>query len=93
MTVYNDVHAPPPYSQGPSPHVYDTPEQQGAGALPAKEKLPDDAVVDVIPRKDVAYEKPVQADPPKKFFHKRNTLPNEYQQPRSTTPDADAELK
>ena len=65
-----------------------------AGALPTKEKMPDNAVVDIIPPKDaVGYETPIQADPPKKFFHKRNTLPIDYQQPRSTTPDGEADLK
>ena len=91
--MYNDVHAPPPYYDTPTPVVSDTPHGQQAGALPAKEKLPDDAVVDIVPPKDVGYEKPLQADAPKKFFHKRSTLPNEYQDPRSITPDAEAELK
>ncbi len=108
--MYNDVHDPPPYYQSspvrkpaasgtPGPPVYETPHQQQAEALPAKDKLPADAVVDVIPPKEVAYDTPVKAEAPKRFFHKRNTIPHEYQEPsnvgaqRSTTPEAEADMK
>jgi hypothetical protein len=110
FTVYNDVHAPPPYYESspvrkpavyetPPPHVYERPDEDQAGALPAKDKLPDDAVVDIIPPKEVALEKPVKADSPMKFFHKRGTIPNAYEVPdipgaqRSATPEDEADMK
>ena len=110
FTVYNDVHAPPPYYESspvhkpavyetPPPHVYERPDGDQAGALPAKDQLPDDAVVDIIPPKEVALEKPVKADSPMKFFHKRGTIPNAYEVPdipgaqRSATPEDEADMK
>ena len=106
--VYEDVNAPPPYSVNTpipqagansagyeTPHIYEMPDGDQAGALPAKENLPAGAVVDIVPPK---YEAPTKADSPVKFFHKRSK-PNSYEVPagaeggRSTTPDAEAELR
>ena len=108
-TVYNDVNAPPPYyANAPAqkqaatngaayqtPHHYERPEDMQAGALPAKEQLPDGAMVDIIPPKEATNEK---ADAPVKFFHRRSQ-PNQYEVPeihgaqRSATPEDEAELK
>ena len=66
-----------------------------AGALPSKERLPDGAMVDIIPPKEATNEK---ADAPVKFFHRRSQ-PNQYEVPeirgaqRSATPEDEAELK
>ncbi|XP_028394968.1 LOW QUALITY PROTEIN: uncharacterized protein LOC114519101 [Dendronephthya gigantea] len=107
--VYNDVHAPPPSYYASSPvhqptgevppcPVYETPDDDQAGALPVKEKLPEDAVVDIIPPKqvNVTNEKPLKADSPVKFFHKR-TNPNVYEVPDGSfsqpAADTEAELR
>ena len=107
--VYNDVNAPPPYYETSpvrkpaatngaayeTPHVYERPDGDQAGALPAKEKIPDNAVVDIIPPKEATNEK---ADAPVKFFHRRSP-PNKYDVPeipgaqRSATPEDEADLK
>ena len=104
-TVYNDVNAPPPYSEtSPSatngaahetPHVHEMPDGGQAGALPAKEKIPDDAVVGIIPPKEATN---VKADAPVKFVHRR-AQPNNYHIPEipgaqpSATPEDEGNLK
>ena len=71
------------------------PDGDQAGALPAKEKIPDDAVVGIIPPKEATN---VKADAPVKFVHRR-AQPNNYHIPEipgaqpSTTPEDEANLK
>ena len=86
--VYSEVNGPPPiYSTSPvgattttqpmpqARHTYDTPDTLQAGTLPKKEPLPQDAVVELIPAKqvDLPDSKSSKEDLPVKFFHKRNT--------------------
>ena len=111
--MYDDVHDPPPYYESspfhkptiyetPSPNFYEMPdeERREAGrALPAKNKLPaTNAVVCMIPSKDVAHENPAKPDFTVKFAHKR-TKSNVYEIPDihgvqlSANPDGETELK
>ncbi|CAB4003739.1 Hypothetical predicted protein [Paramuricea clavata] len=88
--VYDDVHNPPPYYESSPvhkpavyetrpPHVYEIPdEKHGDQAWPAKDKMPAGAVVYLIPSKDAAREKPVEADFNMKFGHIKRSQPNAY---------------
>ena len=104
--VYADVNVndPPPYyetspirrPQGtyeiPTPtHVYEVPDGDQAGAVPTKEPLPDDAVVDIVPPKQVeGMDDKKTTNSAIKFFHKRS-MPNVYQTPHIPSQQASAE--
>ncbi len=49
--------------------------------MSAKDELPASAMVDTVPPKQLAYEKPMQADPTVVDVHRRNTNPNVYHVP------------
>ena len=103
------MNAPPPYYETSpkhkpaatngaaheTPHVHGMSDGDQAGDLPAKEKLPDGAVVDIIPPKEATN---VKADAPVKLFHRR-AQPNHYHVPEipgaqpSATPEDEANLK
>lgn len=86
FTVFNDINASPPsyYERSPvhhttndepvRPHVYETPDDDQVDPLPAKERLPEDAVVYMIPEKQ---DKSLEAG----SFSKQTAVSNAYEEP------------
>ncbi|XP_028410904.1 uncharacterized protein LOC114533564 isoform X4 [Dendronephthya gigantea] len=105
--VFSDIHGPPPsYSERSSedqstsnglarPHVYKIPDDDQADPLPAKEKLPGDAVVDMIPEQQDEIKN--QKSPEVVSFPKRTAVSNIYEVPNmrsfQRTPDAQPQLR
>ena len=86
------THDPPPIYENRSSHVYETPSEGAVETFSTKDKLPEGAVVYIVPSKGGADVKPTQGNVAMGYTHRRSTQPNMYHIPRarlSGVPDAE----